>query len=113
MREAQQFVFRALIALDATGPGRGPWYYSSPTCALKLRAAQLSPPTRDRLFPAEVRWTDQQPLRPGDRVVVTITVADDDAGMFFAAGQRFTLWDDRDIGHGTVSRQILTGPPPG
>lgn len=113
MREAQQFSFRALIALDATGPGCGPWCYSTPTRALKLRAAPLRPPARHRLFPAEVRWADQQPLRPGDRVVVTITVADDDAEMFFAAGQRFTLWDGQDIGHGTISRQIFTGPPPG
>jgi hypothetical protein len=100
--------FRALITLDAAAPGRNIGRYASPTREMMLRAACLSVPTQHRLFPAEVCWDDHHPLKPGDRAVVTIKVADDDAEMFFAAGQRFTIWDGSDIGHGTISRQIFT-----
>lgn len=108
-----QFRFRALIALDAAVPGRGVGHYTSPTHALMLRAACLRPPAHHRLFRAKICWADHHALKPGDRAVVTITVADDDAEMFFAAGQRFTIWNGGDIGQGTISRQIFAPPDPG
>jgi hypothetical protein len=104
-------VFRALIALDAEAPGHGVGQYASPTHALMLRAARLSLPACHRLFRAEVCWDDHQLLKPGDRAVVTIELADDDAEMYFAAGHRFTIWNGSDIGYGTISRQIFTMSP--
>jgi hypothetical protein len=108
-----QFRFRALIALDAAAHGPGAGHYTSPTHALTLRAASLSTPAHHRLFRAEICWGDHHTLKPGDRAVVTITVADDDAEMFFAAGQRFTIWNGSEIGQGTISRQIFRGAGPG
>jgi hypothetical protein len=102
-----QFRFRALIALDAAAPGHGVGQYASPTQALMLRAACLSLPAHHRLFPVEICWGDHHLLKPGDRAVVTINVADDDAEMFFAVGQRFTICNGSDIGYGTISRQIF------
>ncbi len=40
--------------------------------------------------------------------MVTVTVTDDEAGEFFEAGQRFTLWSGGDVGHGTISRRVFT-----
>jgi hypothetical protein len=107
-QQVHQFRFRALIALDAAAASHGIGQYASPTQALMLRAACLSRPVSHRLFPAEVSWDDHHLLKPGDRAVVTLKVADEDAEMFFAAGQRFTIWNGSDIGHGTISRQIFT-----
>jgi hypothetical protein len=73
-----------------------------------VRACRLDRPEYARCFPAELSWDDEQPLHPGDRAEVTITMVDDEAPSFFGAGQRFSLWDGADIGHGTVSRQVYT-----
>lgn len=82
--------------------------YHNRTHDLMVRAASLGLPARSRSFPAELCWDDEMPLRPGDRHVVTITVTDDDAPAFLSAGQRFTLWDGGEVGHGTISRQVFT-----
>ena len=65
-------------------------------------------PNRTRYFPAELSWDDGQPLHPGDRAEVTITMTDDEACEFFGCGQRFSLWNGSDIGHGTISRRVYT-----
>lgn len=102
------FRFRALVALDGVPPGHAARQYVSPTHGLMLRAARLRHPSQQRFFPAEIAWDDQQPLKAGDRAVVTITLTDEDTELFFAAGQRFTLWNGDNIGHGVISRQIFT-----
>ncbi len=106
--EVQAFRFRALVALRGEGPGQAGQQYISPTHALMLCAARLIQPSQQRFFSAKIAWDDQQPLKPGDRAVVTITLTDEDAEMFFAAGQRFTVWNGHEIGYGTISRQIFT-----
>jgi hypothetical protein len=118
-----QVRYRALIALDSAPaepdglvmPRRRraplapvPRQYSNHTHALMVRARCLDRPAYARCFPAELSWDDEQPLHPGDRAEVTITMVDDEAPAFFGAGQRFSLWDGADIGHGTVSRQVFT-----
>ena len=44
---------------------------------------------------------------PGDRAEVTITMIDDEVAEFFGAGQRFSLWNGTDVGHGTISRRVF------
>lgn len=78
------------------------------THALMVRAHCLSKPSYARCFPAELSWDDGQPLHPGDRAEVTITMIDDEACAFFGAGQRFSLWNGEEVGHGTISRQVHT-----
>ena len=85
-----------------------PRQYSNHTHALMVRAHHLSKPSYERCFPAELSWDDEEPLHPGDRAEVTITVIDDEAPAFFGAGQRFSLWNGDDVGHGTISRQVHT-----
>jgi hypothetical protein len=34
--------------------------------------------------------------------------ATDEATEFFGAGQRFSLWNGADIGHGTISRRVYS-----
>jgi hypothetical protein len=119
----RQVRYRALIALDSAPaePERPvirrrprvplaavPRQYPNHTHALMVRACCLAKPDYARCFPAELSWDDEQPLHPGDRAEVTITMIDDEAPAFFGAGQRFSLWDGADIGHGTVSRQVFT-----
>lgn len=109
--DVRPFRFRALVTLHAAPSGQQVEQYGSPTRALLLRAADLRSSSCQRFFTAEIAWEDQQPLKAGDRAVVTVTVTDEDTDMFFATGQRFTLWNGGDIGYGTISRQIF--PPAG
>jgi hypothetical protein len=110
----RQVRYRALIALDSSGTTDSPratpkaQEYLNHTHCLMIHAACLNVPGYSRYFPAEICWDDEQPLHPGDHAEVTITLTDDEATAFFAAGQRFSLWDGKDIGHGTVSRQVYT-----
>jgi hypothetical protein len=85
-----------------------PRQYSNHTHALMVRASCLDKPSYARCFPAEISWDDEEPLHPGDRAEVTITMIDDEACAFFGAGQRFSLWNGADVGHGTISRQVHT-----
>jgi hypothetical protein len=108
---------RARTAPDAGLPGAMrpdprlaviPRQYSNHTHALMVRAHCMDKPSYARCFPAEISWDDEEPLHAGDRAEVTITMIDDEACSFFGAGQRFSLWDGIDVGHGTISRQVHT-----
>jgi hypothetical protein len=116
----RQVRYRALIALDsvpaepdALNMPKAPVaskrrQYPNHTHALMIRAQCLSKPGYARCFPAELSWEDERPLHPGDRAEVTITITDDEVAEFFGAGQRFSLWNGADIGHGTISRRVFT-----
>ena len=115
-----QVRYRALIALDSvpaepdalsmpnTPRMRKRRHYPNHTHALMVRAQCLSKPGYARCFPDELSWEDERPLHPGDRAEVTITMTDDEVAEFFGAGQRFSLWNGTDIGHGTISRRVFT-----
>ncbi len=117
--------YRALITIDALPaqpspepasayrrPDRHlasiPRQLSNHTHSLMVRAHCLGKPDYARCFPAEISWDDDEPLHPGDRAEVTITMIDDEACAFFGAGQRFSLWNGEEVGHGTISRQVHT-----
>lgn len=108
-----QFMFRAVITLDAA-PGEGPVReYPSGTHAVMVRASLPGNAAEDKYFEAVIAREDGKPLRPGDdAVVATVTVFDDDAGEFLAGGQHFALWQGRDIGHGVVSRRVFASGSP-
>jgi hypothetical protein len=101
-----RFKFSAVVTLDAAGrPGR---QYLSGVPGLMVRAPSCQRPTRQQYFPAVVYTDDDRPLRPGDRGVrVIVSVPDDDASGYFESGQRFTVWDRTDIGHGTVAERLF------
>jgi hypothetical protein len=109
----RQVRYRALIALDPARMKSKAQEYLNHTHCLMIHAPSLSQPGYSRYFPAEICWDDERALHPGDHAEVTITLTDDEAAAFLAAGQRFSLWDGMDVGHGTVSRQVHTeyGPP--
>jgi hypothetical protein len=131
----RQVRYRAVIALDPALPGtprhipvtRHPFpvipypnsrvpepalpegVYLSHTHELMLRSESRLKPGAYRTFSAELCWDDEEnPLHPGDRHVVTVTLTDDDAPGYFGAGQPFTLWSGRDVGHGTISRRVFS-----
>jgi hypothetical protein len=99
---------RPRTASDAALSGSSPRQYPNHTHALMVRAHCMNKPSYSRCFPAEISWDDGEPLHAGDRAEVTITMIDDEACSFFGAGQRFSLWDGIDVGHGTISRQVHT-----
>jgi hypothetical protein len=107
----KRYRYRALVEFDqpAGGPGRPA---ASGTHALTVYARRLGEPSGHKYFPATMVWDDQQPPQPGDHVVVTITVTDDDAPSYFAPGQPFTIGGDA-TGRGIISRRLLTDPGPG
>jgi hypothetical protein len=92
----------------APGVDAGEEYFSH-THELMLQAESADKPGFYRSFVAELCWDDEEtPLHPGDRHVVTVTLTDDEARMFFGPGRRFTLWSGAEVGHGTISRQVFS-----
>lgn len=104
--------FRALVELDGAVPGEPVRRYPCRTHALMIRPVFPGHPERLMLFPAEISWDDEGMLGPGDRAVVTLTFAGELAASFFAAGRRFLIWHGGDIGHGIISRGVLTTGSP-
>jgi hypothetical protein len=110
----RQFRFRALVTLDPAAPRPATprtraRQYPSHTRALMILARPLRADTGPaRLLPAEIWQDSEEPLRPGDRAVVTARVADDQTEAFLDAGQHFTLWSGGSVGHGTICRRVFT-----
>jgi hypothetical protein len=107
----KRFRYRALVELDRPmrgGPGR---LYPSGTRALMVHARRIGQPSGHKYFPATIAQDDQQPLQPGEHLVVTITVSDDDAPSYLAPGQPFTIWGGN-TGHGIISRRVFTESGP-
>jgi hypothetical protein len=111
----RQFRFRALVTIESWAPGRhgrdSGGLDSSATHALMIRASRSGQPSYSKYFPATISRDDGQPLEPGERHVVTITIADDEAGLFLAPGSPFTIWGVG-YGRGIVSRRVFTDSGP-
>jgi hypothetical protein len=104
------FRFRAVITLDpAAEPAAAE--YASGTRALLIRDARVGDPGAGQFFQAMMTWDEENPLRPGDHAVVTLTIADSDAPACLASGQRFTLWGAC-AGRGVISRRVYTAAGP-
>lgn len=108
----KRFRYRALVEFDQPAPGGPGRQYPGGTRALMVRARRIGEPSGHKYFPATIVLDGQQPPQPGEHVVVTITVTDDDAPSYFAPGQAFTIWGGS-TGRGIVSRRLLTDPGPG
>jgi hypothetical protein len=106
-----QFKFRALITLDSPDDNRPSPQYGCGTRRLMVRARCLRLPTLEKLFPSSITRADGQPLKPGEQAIVTITVTDDDAPWFLAAGQEIDIWGGGK-GHGIISRRVFTDGSP-
>jgi hypothetical protein len=103
--------FRALLRLDPAGDGEAALEYPCGTHSLMVVAGRLGRPGETRYFPAAIYRVDGQPLRRGEpSAVVTIEIADDEAGEFLDAGQPVTVWNGADTGHGVVSRRVFFTP---
>ena len=98
------FTFKALVTLEDAEQPAGRLARS-----LALRGHCAGPPVRTMMFNARIVADDDEPLRPGDRHrVVTITVIDDRAARFFSPGRHFEVLTGHEVGHGTVSRRLVT-----
>jgi hypothetical protein len=113
--------FRALITLDpADGHPAAPTRptraradeYQTHTHCLVVRVPHPRDPALIRYYGAEISWDDQEPLHPGDKHKVTITVTDDDAPEVLIPGQRIKLWAGEEVGHGVISRRVFTEQSP-
>lgn len=102
------FKFRALLTLapaDPADPAGQARQSPSGTHSLMVRSGR---PGQRRCFPAAIYRLDERPLKPGDSgVLATIEIADDDAGTILGPGQRITLWNGADVGHGVISRRVF------
>lgn len=108
----QTYRFRALVTLDASASDVLASHYAAGVYTVMVRACPPGRPGRDHYFPAALCPDDETPLKPGEQSVVTIALTDDQAGSFFGPGQRFTLWAAGDVGHGVISRRVLTRSGP-
>jgi hypothetical protein len=104
--------FRALVTLDASAAEVPASHYPSGSRTVIIQAHLTGKPGAYRDFPAAISTDDEAPLGPGQRAVVTLTLAGDEAGSFLSPGQHFTVWAGGDAGHGVVSRRVycLSGP---
>jgi hypothetical protein len=108
----KRFRYRALVEFDQPardGPGR---QYPGGTRSLTVHARRIGQPSGHKYFPATIVQDDQRPPQPGEPVVVTITVTDDDAPSYFAPGQPFTIGGES-TGRGIISRRVLADSGPG
>jgi hypothetical protein len=104
--------FRALLTVDAPAASAPDRSYASGRRALLVHAYRIGQPARGKFFQAMMTWDeDTTKLRPGDRAIVTLTVADSEAPAYLDAGQPFTLWGGGS-GHGVVARQVYTTAAP-
>jgi hypothetical protein len=111
----RRFRFRALVMIESLAPGRprrdSGGLESSATHALMVHASRSGQPSSGKYFPATISRDDGQPLEPGERQVVTITIADDEADLFLAPGRPFRIWGGGS-GRGIVSRRVFTDSGP-
>ena len=105
------YMFRALVTLDAPTATGADRTYASGTRAFLVRASRIGQPARVKFFQAMVTWDEDTELRPGDRAIVTMTIADSDVQAYLDAGQRFSLWGGG-FGHGVIARQVYTASAP-
>lgn len=106
----RRFKFAAVVTLDGHGPTH--LRYASGAPGLMVHVPSCRQPSVWQYFPAAVFTDDGRALVPGDRgVFATISVPDDDASVYFQAGQRFRLWDGIEVGHGTVALHMIFGWP--
>jgi hypothetical protein len=111
----RQFRFRALVTLESWASARREQdrrgLDPSATHALIIHVWHAGQPSCSKSFPAGISRDDGQPLEPGQRQVVTITVTDDEAPQFLAPGRQFTIWGGGS-GRGVISRRVFTNSGP-
>jgi hypothetical protein len=107
----RQFKFRALMTLDSWAKDRRRGLDPSATHFLMVHVLHAGQPSSEKYFPAAITRDDGQPLQPGQSQVVTIAVTDDEAPLFLAPGQPFTIWGGG-YGRGIVSRRVFTTSGP-
>lgn len=90
----RQYRFMALVMLDPAageedarfGPGE-----TSASCLIE--------PSYCTYFPALISLDREMPSRTKAHALVTMALRDGEARVFFAPGQRFTIWADAVVGH--------------
>jgi hypothetical protein len=105
------FKYRALLTLDPPASGSAARQHASGTHSLMIHVGHVGSQTCDKYFPAFITFDAESPLSQGERLVVTVTVTDDDAPLYLAPGQSFTVWGDC-AGHGLISRRVFTDGEP-
>jgi hypothetical protein len=106
----KRYRYQAVITLYP--PQRGGLRDSLPPQARCLVVRAHDPGThRSKLFSSVVTADDGRPLRPGDHGrVVIMQVNGDDAHQYVHTGDHFDLWFGSEVGHGVVSRRMVTWP---
>ena len=105
-----QYRFRAVLTLDAPLNSRRS-NYESGTRHLLVHAWRLDEPLLGKYLPAMILSDGGEPLEPGASQVATIAVTDDEALLYLAPGQPFTLWGTG-AGRGIISRRVFTDQGP-
>lgn len=105
----KQYKYRALVKLDppAGRVNRGSEPLPEAGGRVVVRARHHQTHT-DKVFAALVSTGHSEPLRPAAHSIqLTITVTGDDVRDYLDAGDTFTLWRGREIGHGVISRRLF------
>jgi hypothetical protein len=109
------FRFTALVTLSSastdTSKRDADDHFASGTHKLMVQVWRDGDPPHERLFPAELAWSQEREMTPGDHALMTISIADPEARSYLRAGRTFRLWGAC-AGNGVVCRQVFTSELP-
>jgi hypothetical protein len=105
----KQFRFRAVINLDPLPADRS--LYDTTGRRELLHTCRLNAPEDRKILRVLIFADGDEPAEAGEAMIATLTVTDDEALSYLAAGQLFTLWGP-DSGHGVISRRVFTDQGP-
>lgn len=81
------FRFTALVTLSATASEHDASdHFASGTHKLMVQVWRDGHPPHERHFPAELAWSQERELTPGDHALMTISIADPEARSDLRAG---------------------------
>jgi hypothetical protein len=108
----RQYEFNALVVLDPTGRE------DAAQCDREgTQACFVVEPSYCAYFPAVISLGTGMPSQAKAHALVTIALYDSEAEVFFASGQRFTIWSDAVVDHsvqavGLAGYGVISGCPP-
>jgi hypothetical protein len=110
----RKYEFQATAALNPACDGAAGAHLNGP------RPHCVIEPYRRKYFPALISYDNQPPPLASLNILVRIALTDTEADLFFAPGQRFTIWADAIVGktargEGLVGYGVIScreSPPP-
>ena len=104
----KRYKFQALVTMDGRGDGEPGVVLSSAPRRMVLQGREEET-GHSQMFSALVSCEDEAPFRPhGHQLLVTLRLAGDEVPDYVHSGGGFDLWLGHEVGHGVITRRLLT-----